>query len=98
MVIYILTEIQMGANMTYMENSRGDDMIAPNTKALRMVRIRQGLSARGLALKAGLNPATIAGIEKTGHPVNPATAKAVCDALAVSFDDLFVVREGRHDG
>lgn len=69
-------------------------MIRPKTKDLRMVRIRQGLSARGLALKAGLNPATVSGIEKTGHPVAPATAKAICDALEVAFEDLFVVKEG----
>ena len=64
-------------------------MIIPDVKALKMCRTKQGLSARALAIKASLNVSTVAGIEKTGHPVAPATAKAVCDVLGVPFESLF---------
>lgn len=67
-------------------------MIKPDVAALKMCRAKQGLSARALALKASLNVSTAAGIERTGHSVAPATAKAVCDALNVPFEMLFTVK------
>lgn len=73
---------------------RVDFLIIPNVAALKMCRTKQGLSARALALKASLNVSTVAGIEKTGHPVAPATAKAVCDALGVPFGALFTFDMG----
>ncbi len=67
-------------------------MIVPDVKMLKTCRAKQGLSARALALKASLNVSTIAGIEKTGHPVAPSTAKAICDVLNVPFEALFTVK------
>ena len=67
-------------------------MIIPNVKAMKMCRTKQGLSARALAIKASLNVSTVSGIEKTGHAVAPATAKAICDALDVPFEALFSMK------
>ena len=69
-------------------------MVVPNVAELKVCRTRQGLSARALAIKASLNAATVAGIEKTGRPVVPSTAKAICDALNVPFEMLFTMKEG----
>lgn len=49
-------------------------MVIPNVAELKSCRTKQGLSARALAIKASLNAATVAGIEKTGRPVAPSTA------------------------
>lgn len=68
-------------------------MVVPNVAELKVCRTRQGLSARALAIKASLNAATVAGIEKTGRPVAPSTAKAICDALNVPFEALFTMKE-----
>ena len=70
-------------------------MINPDVQAIRTCRVKQGLSARALAKKARLHGSTIAGIEKTGHPVAPSTAKAISDALGMQFDALFKVDDGR---
>ena len=69
-------------------------MIVPNVAELRVCRAKQGLSARALAIRASLNATTVAGIEKTGRPVAPATAKAICDVLNVPFEALFTMKEG----
>lgn len=73
-------------------------MIVPDVEALKICRTKQGLSARALALKASLNVSTVAGIEKTGHPVAPATAKAVCDVLNVPFEALFTLETEHKKG
>lgn len=68
-----------------------------NVKALKMCRAKHGLSARALAIKSSLNTSTVAGIEKTGHPVAPATAKSICDALDVPFETLFTLKTEETD-
>lgn len=55
----------------------------------RMARIQHGLSIRGLADKAGVNPTTIHKLEKGLSSPHPNTAYKICDALGVKFDDLF---------
>lgn len=60
------------------------------------IRIRNGLSANELAVKAGLSEFGLKSIEcgRTKFP-RPKTAKAIADALEVSFDELFsIVSEG----
>lgn len=73
---------------------RSDLMVVPNVAELKVCRTKQGLSARALAIKASLNAATVAGIEKTGRPVAPSPAKAICDVLNVPFETLFTMKEG----
>lgn len=56
-------------------------------------RIRSGFSMRGLAVKSGLNCATISRIEQCSKAVNPQTAKSICEALGVPFNALFEIPE-----
>ena len=54
--------------------------------------IKSGYSLRGLSIKAGLSPATVQQICK--HSVlYPSTAKKICDAINMTFDDLFEITE-----
>jgi transcriptional regulator with XRE-family HTH domain len=79
----------------------GDFMIKPRVTEIRTTRIKNGLSSRALAAKAGIHFSTATLLEKDGHNVSPATAKAVCDALFVPFDELFIIsrlEEGRANG
>lgn len=68
-------------------------MIKPHIKEIRDARIKNGLSARALATRAGIHFSTAALLEKDGHNVAPATAKAVSDALGIPFESLFTIVE-----
>ena len=75
-------------------------MVHPRVENIRIARIKNGLSARALAARAGIHFSTAALLEKEGRNVAPATAKAVSDALGVPFDSLFIIterEEERHD-
>jgi Predicted transcriptional regulators len=58
---------------------------------IKRKRITKGLSIRGLAEIARLNPATIQKIETQSVSPNPATAKKICDALEVEFNEIFEI-------
>lgn len=62
-----------------------------NPDNLTEQRIKKGLSIRRLAKLANVNPATIFRMEKGVTNPNPATAKAICDALSVDFDKIFTI-------
>jgi len=66
-------------------------MLLSIPKIIHEERIKQGLSMRSLGKKAGLNGATISNLEKKARSVSPKTAKAICDALDLSFDLLFSI-------
>lgn len=55
-----------------------------------LTRIRKGFSITGLAKAMKVNPSVAFMMEK-GHTVRPATAKKACDALQMSFEDLFII-------
>jgi len=69
-------------------------MVQPNTTAIREKRIKAGYSMRSLAAKARIHYATISNLERPGHNVSPSTAKALCDALDVPFDEIFTIIRG----
>lgn len=52
-------------------------------------RVRAGLSQRALARAAGISSGYMAQIEAGTHDPSPAVAKRLCDALGLTFDDLF---------
>ncbi|WP_160676743.1 helix-turn-helix transcriptional regulator [Clostridium sp. C8-1-8] len=54
-------------------------------------RITKGLSIRKLAEIAELNPVTIQKIESQSSRPNPSTAKKICNALEVDFDEIFTI-------
>jgi len=75
---------------------KGDDDIMQQVRAREdfpIIRIKKGFSLNELARRMGANPSVVYSIEK-GNGVRPATAKKVCDALQMGFEDLFVI-EGR---
>ncbi len=53
-------------------------------------KIKNGYSDRSLANEIGVSNSTISRIEKN-KPISPATAKKVCNALKVNFDDIFQI-------
>ncbi len=57
-----------------------------------IIRIKRGYSLNELARRMGANPSVVYSIEK-GKGVRPATAKKACDALQMSFEDLFIIED-----
>ena len=68
-------------------------MIFAHGDELRSVRLRQGLTLRGLGELTGLTERTILRVEQ-GFAVRPSTAQKLCGALSCDFNDLFEIREG----
>jgi len=54
---------------------------------LTAARFNAGLTQKDLALKAGVDAATVSNAEK-GKPINPRTAKKLADALDVTIAAL----------
>ena len=67
--------------------------IVPKGKEIKELRIKKGLSLRGLAIKSKTHYSTISNVENSKCSASPKTAKAICDALGKCFDDLFEIRE-----
>ncbi len=67
--------------------------IVPKGKEIKELRIRRGLSLRGLARKSNTHYSTISNAENVRCNATPKTAKAICDALQKSFDELFDIKE-----
>lgn len=67
--------------------------IIPKPKEIRKVRLMSGLSLRDLAIEARVHYSTISNIENAKGYVSPKTAKAICSALNMKFDDLFEIVE-----
>jgi putative transcriptional regulator len=73
-------------------NGRRKDMIKTKIDALIDIRIKKGFSQRELARKTGLSCSFISQIEKKNRNVSPSTAKKICDALEVDFEDIFFTK------
>lgn len=67
--------------------------IVPRSKEIKELRIKKGLSLRGLAIKSSTHYSTISNIENARSNATPKTAKSICDALGKMFDDLFEIKE-----
>ena len=57
-----------------------------------LTRIKKGFSITGLAKAMKVNPSVAFMVEK-GRAIRPATAKKACDALQMSFEDLFIIED-----
>lgn len=57
-----------------------------------LTRIKKGFSITGLAKKMKVNPSVALALER-GRSIRPATAKKACDALQMSFEDLFTIED-----
>lgn len=69
------------------------DAIVVKKRAFVERRMKQGLSLKSIAERANVHYATVNRIENGKTNVNPVTAKAVCDALGVQFDEVFEIVE-----
>lgn len=58
---------------------------------LQTARIKKGMSLRLLSKAAGLSSATVFKIENGEYAPLPSTAKKICDALEIRFDDIFEI-------
>lgn len=58
---------------------------------IALMRMKQGLTLRQLGAMADLSASSIAAIEKGVSLPRPGTAKRLCDALGVAFEDLFSI-------
>lgn len=70
--------------------------ICPKIISLKSSRMKKGLSVRQLAKAADVNPVTISKIENGISKPTPSTAKKICDAIGVSFDELFELTSEKH--
>jgi DNA-binding XRE family transcriptional regulator len=61
---------------------------------LTATRLKNGMSIRSLAKKAGINPTTVFKVSAGKCNATPTTAKKICEALGEKFDELFEVKEG----
>jgi len=61
-------------------------------------RVESGLSLRALGEKANINPATVRKIERGIVSPNPSTARAICDALGMKFEDCLKFERGNNYG
>lgn len=57
-----------------------------------------GFSKRAFARKCGLSEATFIQISNGKQSPRPDTAKKICDALELKFDDIFVIKENGKSG
>lgn len=67
--------------------------INPDGRSICLTRIQKGLSIRALANKSGLSVAAVSKIEQGATKnIRPLSAKKICSALEVPFDDLFIIK------
>jgi len=65
--------------------------IKPKGKEINEIRIKTGLSLRGLAIKTKTHYATLSNLEHEKGNVTPRIAKSICEALKQDFDQLFEI-------
>ena len=58
---------------------------------LALTRMKKGYSLRKLSEAAKVDYSTINKLENGKQKTTPETAKKICDALGVSFEEMFVV-------
>lgn len=62
-----------------------------NSKNLESIRIRKGYSRYELSVKAGLSKMAVGRIETGAVNPTPKSAKKICDALNVAFEEIFII-------
>jgi DNA-binding XRE family transcriptional regulator len=66
--------------------------IKPKSEKIARVRVIKGYTLSALAKKASIGKLTILRLEENSdYAPNPRTAKKVCEALEVDFDELFTI-------
>ncbi len=62
-----------------------------NSKELESIRIKRGYSRYALSVEAGLSKMAVQRIEKGLVNPTPKSAKKICDALNISFEEIFTI-------
>ena len=65
--------------------------IAVVADSLALTRMKKGFSLRKLAEAANVDYSTINKLENGKQKTTPETAKKLCSALGVSFEEVFIV-------
>lgn len=68
-------------------------IIKSKSNQVKINRIKKGLSTRAFYNMAGISSATLCKIENYNTSLLPQTAKKICEALELKFDDLFEIIE-----
>lgn len=58
---------------------------------LNRIRIKSGYTMTGLAQAAGISQQFISALIKGRYNPSAVTAKKICDALGVEFDEIFTI-------
>lgn len=74
------------------ETLGGDEHDNKSKEDFCLTRIKKGFSITGLAKAMKVNPSVAFMVER-GRSVRPATAKKVCDAMRLNFEDLFIIED-----
>lgn len=62
-----------------------------NGKKIAVYRMKKGLSLKALSELSGIDAGTINRLEHGKASPRPRTVKALCEALEVSFEELFTI-------
>jgi len=68
-------------------------IIIPKSNQIRIARIKNGSSLRKFSIETKTHYSTLSNIENEKGNVTPRVAKAICDALNRSFDELFEIKD-----
>jgi DNA-binding XRE family transcriptional regulator len=69
--------------------------IVTDQKNFIVTRIRAGLSQSALSKRANVSKTLICQIEKGDRNPSARTARKLCDALGVEFEEIFFIDSGR---
>jgi DNA-binding XRE family transcriptional regulator len=70
---------------------RGESYMIKARKSLKLCRIKCGIFQRDVAGKIGITTNSYSLIETRNRSTTCKTARAICNVLGKSFDDLFVI-------
>jgi DNA-binding XRE family transcriptional regulator len=72
-------------------------IVLKSKSALNQKLIKNGFSKRGFAKEYGLAEATFIQISNGKRSPRPQTAKKICEALKVGFDEVFEIVEQKNE-
>lgn len=71
----------------------GKLIVLKSRTELNEIIAKRGFSKRAFARKSGMSEATFIQISNGRQSPRPDTAKKICDALLLKFDDIFAIEE-----
>jgi transcriptional regulator with XRE-family HTH domain len=74
-------------------NTKGVEIMKISGNRIELARMSRGLTLRELGNMANVTAGSISAIERGVSKPRPKTAKLLCDALKMDFNELFIVAE-----